>query len=162
MSEALFIRTTKFSVVCPACGRRGLANWTRTPNQVKCRRCEASFDYREHTYRPVTGGMTDEERSRHEKERARAYDAAHREQRAAKSRRFYAKNREKCLAQRRAYIAAHREEINAKNRAYYHAHKEECLERHRRYYAEHREELREKAKAKRVAKWRAEHGKGNR
>ena len=122
------VRCTKFRVVCPACGRVGLASWTRTENQVKCRGCGEAFDWRGHAYRPVTGGMTEDERREHARARGRAYRDEH------------------------------REELNAKGRAYYHANREECLARHRRYCAEHREELAEKAKARRVAKWRAEHG----
>ena len=162
MGEALVIRTTKFQVVCPACARRGIADWTRTTNLVKCRGCGETFDYRDHTYRPVTGGMSDEERARYEKERERAYCAAHREERAAKSRRHYAENREKCLARHRRYYAEHREEIGERARAYYYAHKDEILAQRRRYRAEHREELRVRAKARRVAEWRAKHGKEKR
>ena len=61
-----------------------------------------------------------------------------------------------------APAGAGRERKRARERAYYDIHREERRAQKRRYNAEHREELREKAKAKRVAEWRAEHGKENR
>lgn len=162
MAKAPFIWTTRCTVVCPACGHRGIASWTRKLNWVKCRDCGEKFNYLEHTYRPVTGGMTDEERRRHRLEVGNAWRAAHREEVNAQARDRYRANREKEVARSHRYYEAHREEVNERSLAYYHAHKEECLARQRRYREEHREELRKKKKAYRVAKWRAENRKKNR
>lgn len=63
---------TLFRVVCPECGRVGTARWMPECFRVRCPACGATFDYRPNTYRPVTGGMTDEERREHELEMKRA------------------------------------------------------------------------------------------
>lgn len=123
---------TLFRTVCPACGRVGVANWAPGAFDVRCRGCGAGFDYRGHTYRPVTGNMTDEER----RERRRAQNRAcyrrhaeksreamligyynHHEARKRAMREAYHANREERLAKQRAYYAAHRDELNAKKRA---------------------------------------------
>lgn len=49
---------------CPACGHVGMAAWTREEDVCRCRSCGARFRFRANTYRPLTEGMTDEERGR--------------------------------------------------------------------------------------------------
>ena len=110
--------TTLFQCVCPECGRVGAVSWCREYNVVKCRGCGARFDYTSHTYRPVTGGMTDEERDAYYRERARAYDStparlrAHRE----RARLYYRKHRAEVLAKKRERYREHRDEILARQR----------------------------------------------
>lgn len=53
---------TRFRVACPECGAVATARWALDCGVVRCRSCGAAFPYRDHTYRPVTGGMTDAER----------------------------------------------------------------------------------------------------
>lgn len=104
-------RVTKFRVECPACGRVGIASWTREPGTVVCRGCGARFSALEHTYRPVTRGMSDEERRERERERQRAYDGT-------PGRRRH--NREN----RMRYYREHREEERRKMRERYRRKKE--------------------------------------
>lgn len=127
---------TKFQVVCPECGHVGLARWTKVENIVICRRCKEEFDYRSNTYRPVTGGMTDEERAEYyrikqkehdqtparkeyHRQNARRYYYANREKVAKKQHEYYLKNKEKKCARERKRYYEHREEITAKNRERY-------------------------------------------
>lgn len=65
------MRLTRFRVVCPECGRVGPARWTPAFCRVRCAKCGVAFDYRGNTYRPVTGGMTDEERRERRRELVR-------------------------------------------------------------------------------------------
>lgn len=57
-------RLTACRTKCPECGHVGMAAWTREEGVCRCRACGARFAFREHTYRPLTEGMTDEERRR--------------------------------------------------------------------------------------------------
>lgn len=106
-------RVTKFSVACPSCGRVGVAAWTREENVVSCRGCGARFDYRPHTYRPVTGDMDEKGRAEYYREQQRAYDRtpgrleAHRFTAA----RYYREHRDEVCAKARARYAANREAV---------------------------------------------------
>lgn len=97
---------TRFTTVCPKCGFRGLSKWTSEQNVVRCRECGDTFDYRGNTWRPVTAGMTDDERKEHERTYQKSYDSTpeRREHNRRNSRRYY---------------AIHREEINRKRRERY-------------------------------------------
>lgn len=70
---------TRFRVVCPECGEVGTARWVGRPGEVACRKCGAVFGYCGNTYRPVTGGMTDEERVAYLREQKLACDRRYRE-----------------------------------------------------------------------------------
>lgn len=135
-------RTTRFRVVCPECGRAGIASWTRQENVVSCRGCGHQFDYHGHTYRPLTGGMTEEERAEREREwrreyertperlrahaeRSRVYYREHREEIAERSRARYQRNRARILAQQREHRARNRDDINRKRRERYASKKHE-------------------------------------
>lgn len=71
---------TRFRVVCPECGRVGVASWTHDETDVvRCRGCGARFAYRQHTYRPATAGMSEEERAERRRELDCEYRARRRE-----------------------------------------------------------------------------------
>lgn len=65
------LRCTRFRAECPECGRVGVAMWTFDLNVARCLGCGARFDPYKHAYRPVTGGMTDEEREAYLREQQR-------------------------------------------------------------------------------------------
>ncbi len=114
-----------FKVVCPECGSIESARWVPGAFMVACRGCGHRFDYRGHTYRPVTGHMTEAERKEHYRyrERQRAYDStpARKEHNRMNARRYYREHKEERRAKSRAYREAHKDEINAKRRARYRA-----------------------------------------
>lgn len=162
---------TLFRCECPHCGHIGLAIYCYEQGQVKCRECGERFDSRHNTYRPVTRGMTEEERAERERAIHRAYYQEHREQILARSREYRqtAQYRETY----RAYKRSHKEEIAARKKAYREAHKEEIRayqkaydstperrehnrQNSRRYYWEHREEILAKKRAKRAARKKLE------
>lgn len=57
-------RITACRTECPECGYISMASWTREEDVCKCRSCGARFHFKANTYRPLTKGMTDEERKR--------------------------------------------------------------------------------------------------
>lgn len=119
---------TRFRCKCPRCGAVGLAAWLHRDWLVKCRECGEKFDYRPNTYKPVTGGMTADEREEHRKYREwrREHDEtpARREHNRRNARRYYREHRDEVCAKRRAYYREHRDEINEKRRAAWRAAKE--------------------------------------
>jgi len=76
----------------------------------------------------------------HEKcrEKERAYDAAHREQKLARWAANRAAHREECCEKERAYYAAHREQKLAQRAAYYAKNRERIYAKNRTYCAAHR------------------------
>lgn len=143
--------STMFRCVCPECGSVSRMVWQKAENIVMCPYCHARFDYRANSYRPVTGGMSDEERAEHYRyrEHCREYDKtpARLEAHAFRSRRYYREHREEILAKKRERYALNRDEINAKRRADYAANAKEIREKRRKHYAEHRDELLAKRRA---------------
>lgn len=131
--------STKFRCVCPKCDRVSRMVWRHEENMVRCPHCREVFDYRSHTYRPVTGGMTEDERTEYLKYKdwSRAYDRtpARLEAHAFRSRRYYHEHREKIRAKDRERYREHRDEINAKRRARYAENREEMLAKRRAYDA---------------------------
>ena len=157
-----WLKLTLFRCECPHCGHIGLAIWCHGQGQVKCRECRERFDYRHNTYRPVTRGMTEEERAERERSIHRAYYQEHREQILARSKEY--RQTAQYRQTYRAYKKSHKEEIAARKRAYREAHKEEIRayqkaydstperrehnrQNARRYYQEHREEILAKRRA---------------
>lgn len=57
-------RLTACRTKCPKCGRIGMASWCRQENVCKCLGCGEKFDFKQNSYRPLTEGMSDEERKR--------------------------------------------------------------------------------------------------
>lgn len=108
--ETALSRTTKFRTVCPVCGRVGLASWTREECTVRCRGCGARFDYRAHTFRPVTGGMDEAGRAAYYRDMQRAYDATPKRRAAHRfaAARYYREHHDEVCAKRRARYAAKR------------------------------------------------------
>lgn len=108
---------TRFRVVCPECGAVATAKWTLDCGVVRCRSCGSAFPYRDHTYRPVTGGMTDAER---EERRLAVHHECDRRRREAirADPALYAEHLERHRIASRAYIARHRAEHNERNRMY--------------------------------------------
>ena len=145
------LRCTRFRTVCPACGRMGVARWTHELNVAKCVGCGARFDPHLHTYRPVTGGMTEAERDEYYREMRRRLDHERwrdPEARARKQERdrvryateeFRAKHRER----QRAYYYAHHEEEKAKRRVsgMTPEQRERKREHDRRYRESHRDAI---------------------
>ena len=144
-------RKTRFRTVCPSCGRIGTAEWRTRTFEVRCPGCGAAYDYRGNTYRPVTGGMTEEERRRHTRDVQNALRARNREHYRAKARERYARwamsaapeEREREAARVRewthsdpARVEANRERVGRwqrENRERYNA-------RHRAWCREHKHE----------------------
>lgn len=104
--DTMLFGYTRFTTICPKCGFRGLGKWTSDQNIVRCRKCKETFDYRDNTWRPVTCGMSEEERREHYRAWQKAYDSTpeRREHNRRNSRRYY---------------AIHRDEINRKRREEY-------------------------------------------
>ena len=105
------LRRTRFRVVCPECGAVATARWTLDTGVVACRTCGARFAYRGHTYRPVTGGMTEEERAEYFRDSKRASDRRRWEALRQDPQR-YAEHRQWMRAYCRGWSARHRDEIN--------------------------------------------------
>ena len=162
-----WLKLTLFRCECPHCGHIGLAIWCHGQGQVKCRECRERFDYRHNTYRPVTRGMTEEERAERERSIHRAYYERNREQILARSKEY--RQTAQYRQTYRAYKKSHKEEIAARKRAYREAHKEEIRayqkaydstperrehnrQNARRYYQEHREEILAKRRAQYAAR----------
>lgn len=116
MGERLdyLMQLTMFNVLCPECGAHGKGRWVdRTRDVARCTRCGATFTAHDHTWRPVTGCMTEDERREYLREQQRArykrsyerkkeryrtdasYRAHVREIKNASFRRWYARNRKK-------------------------------------------------------------------
>lgn len=138
---------------CPECGHVGMAAWTREEDACRCRACGARFRFKANTYRPLTKGMTEEERRRFYKRNVkRVADMTPEEH-------------ERVLERHRAvqarYRERHREEIRARGReqalAYYNEHRDEINARRRARYAENRDEINERRrqwrKERAIAKW---------
>lgn len=106
---------TRFRVACPECGEVATARWTLDCGVVRCRSCGAAFPYRDHTYRPVTGGMTDAEREERRLAVHRECDRRWREAIRADPA-LYAEHLERQRLANRAYIARHRAEVNRRAR----------------------------------------------
>lgn len=142
VDEACFW-TTKFRVVCPECGRIGSAKWGRELNEVRCLGCGEAFDYRGHTYRPVTGHMTEEERIEYRKYREwqRWYDStpARRQHNRENAARYYRAHRDEINEKARAKRRENADELRAKARAYYHDHRDEICARRREAYRRKKE-----------------------
>ena len=143
---------TRFRVVCPECGHVGSARWSSRANEVKCRECGKQFPTHGNTYRPVTGGMTDEEVRQHRRDMQRAARARRRDHYRAKARERYAawamqatpEERERQAERVREYLHADpaREQANRERvRKWAKEHPERARERRRRWYAEHKHEL---------------------
>ena len=63
-------RLTACRTECPECGHVGMAAWCRELDFCRCRECGARFRFSENTYRPLTKGMSEEERRRFYKRNA--------------------------------------------------------------------------------------------
>jgi hypothetical protein len=85
------------------------------------------------------------------KEKKKAYRAAHKEEQKAYNAAYNATHREEKKAYMATYSATHREEKKANDAAYSAAHKEEKKKRNAAYYATHREERKAKDAAYRAA-----------
>lgn len=108
---------TRFRVACPECGTVATATWAASPGTVRCRACGARFPCRGNTYRPVTDGMTDEERRerKHRLDRERYW----RHMRVIRGDPAALEGyRERKRLVSRRYRSRHREEINERNRRY--------------------------------------------
>lgn len=145
-------RRTRFRTVCPSCGRVGTAEWRARAFEVRCPGCGGAYDYRGHTYRPVTGGMTDEERRRHRRDVQNALRARNRGRYRAKARERYAKwavsatpeDREREAARVREWVRADPARVEAnRERAgrWQRENRERYNARHRAWRREHRHEI---------------------
>lgn len=75
MGERLdyLMRLTMFNVRCPECGAHGKGRWVdRVHDLARCTRCGATFTAHDHTWRPVTGCMTEDERREYLRGKQRA------------------------------------------------------------------------------------------
>lgn len=164
------LASVRFRTVCPGCGHVGHARWTCDLNVAKCGACGERFDPYEHTFRPVTGGMTEDERraraSRMSVERQReryrsdpAYRADVLEKNRLYKRTDAAWEKRKRYDQR--YRELHRDEIAARRAARMAdpEYRELVREYNRAYYAEHREEILMSQKKSRVRRKLAERGR---
>ena len=154
-------RMTKFRVVCPECGLVHCASWTREENVVVCRGCGARFDYRGHTHRPVTAGMTEEERHERYLEQCRESRERRREDINERARIRYRSMPDEELERRRERAREryreHRDEILSRQRERYASdpeYRERRLSQSREWNREHRHEV----KARRVERERRAHG----
>lgn len=132
-------RKTRFRTVCPFCGRIGTAEWRTRTFEVRCPGCGGSYDYRGQTYRPVTGGMTEEERRAHKREVQGMWYRAHAEEQMAKARDRYA-------AWANSATPEEREREAARVREYGHSSPERMQanrDRAAKWYRENRERRRE-------------------
>lgn len=57
-------RLTACRTECPKCGHIGMATWTREEDVCRCRTCGTKFHFKANTYRPLTRGMTQADRTR--------------------------------------------------------------------------------------------------
>lgn len=146
---------TRFRVVCPECGRVGVASWTHETDVVRCRGCGARFAYRQHTYRPATAGMSEEERAEYMRERDREYRKARREHVNEVARESYARHADERRARNRRHYREHRGEALAYSREYYLAHREEIRRQKHEWYIAHKEEIKARRKRRSLDEYRA-------
>lgn len=156
-------RWTRFRTVCPSCSRVGTAVWLPEDFAVKCPGCGERYDYRQNTYRPVTGGMDDEERRRHRSEVRRDYYRRNADREKAMARERYAawansatpEEREREAARVREYRHASPERMQAnRDRAarWQREHRDERREYMRAWREAHREHIKVSAAKRRLAK----------
>ncbi len=101
MSKLGCVYLTAFQLVCPECGRVGQARWTARENRVRCLGCKQEFPTKGNTYRPVTAGMSEEERRERRYSQSREWARAHREEGRRAERKYYATHRDEIAARRR-------------------------------------------------------------
>ena len=112
-------RLTACRTKCPECGHVGMASWTRKEDVCRCRACGARFAFRANTYRPLTEGMSDDER-----------------------RRFYRRNRKRIDELPPVERERQREAQRIRQRRYYERHREECNRRSAECHRKRREAIR--------------------
>ena len=144
-------RHTRFRTVCPRCGHVGRARWSHELNVASCVACGSKFDPYRNAFRPVTGGMTDEERAEYyresrrrlNRERRRDPDKMRHDRKMERLRHDSDEYRAMQRERSHAYYLEHRDEINARRRVGNLTHEEldRRRERDRRYYAEHRDAI---------------------
>lgn len=158
-------RRTRFRTVCPSCGRVGTAVWMPEDFAVRCPGCGERYDYRRHTYRPVTGGMDEDGRRMHKSEVRRDYYRRNANREKARARERYAawaksatpEEREREAARVSAYRHASPERMQAnRDRAakWQREHREERREYERKWREAHREHIKVSAAKRRLAKRR--------
>lgn len=112
-------RLTACRTKCPECGHVGMASWTREEDVCRCRACGARFAFKANTYRPLTEGMSDEER-----------------------RRFYKRNRRRRADMGPEELEREREAQRIRQRRYYERHRDECNRRSAECHRRRREAMR--------------------
>lgn len=100
-------RLTACRTKCPHCGHVGMALWTLTEDVCKCRSCGKKFRFKANTYRPKTGGMTNEER--------RAYYRSLRRRKADYTPEEWERQKEMSRIRNERYRERHRQEIRSRN-----------------------------------------------
>jgi len=151
--QAALASYTKYRVKCPECGKVALAeNVLGKIGVVRCRGCRAEFDGKKNTYKPVTEGMTTQEKWRHynqkRKKRGEMTPAELSHVRELDRLRY----RRKTAAQKRVMM----DKANERNRERW-ATDEEYRERRKkewrdRYYA--RKKAEEESRIKRFDEWK--------
>ena len=119
---------------CPECGKVATCRYTSDPKHVVCPECGAEYGWRANVYRPLTDGLTEEQRRRFYNRNA--YSTPERRERA----------NERC----RKWQREHRDEVNARRRERNRT--PEAVAKRREYYRRNRERILEAQKAYRVRK----------
>lgn len=115
---------------CPECGTVATCRYTSDPEIVACPECGTAYGWRSNTYRPLTDGLTDDQRRRFYQRNA--YSTPERRERANECcRKWQREHRDEVNARRRERYGT--PEARAKRREYYQRNRERILERQRAY-----------------------------
>lgn len=131
--------TCNLKTKCPECGKVATCRYTSDPKHVVCPECGTAYGWRANAYRPLTDGLTEEQRRRFYQRNA--YSTPERRERAnERSRKWQREHRDKVNARRRERNRT--PEARAKRREYYRKNRERILEAQKAYRV--RKELGEK------------------
>lgn len=115
---------------CPECGTVATCRYVADPERVACPECGAEYGWRANAYRPLTDGLTEEQRRRFYQRNA--YATPERWERAKeRSRRWQREHRDEVNARRRERNRT--PEARAKRREYYQRNRERILEAQKAY-----------------------------
>lgn len=117
---------------CPECGTVATCRYTSDQEIVTCPECGTEYGWRANVYRPLTDGLTEEQRMRFY--RRNAYSTPERRERAyERSRKWQREHRDEMNAKRRERNGT--PEAVAKRREYYQRNRERILDAQKAYRA---------------------------
>lgn len=115
---------------CPGCGTVATCRYTSDPELVECPECGTAYGWRSNAYRPMTDGLTEEQRRRFYQRNA--YATPERRERAReRNRKWQREHRDELNARRRERNGT--PEARARRREYYERNRDRILEAQRAY-----------------------------